>query len=135
VTQGLITLAAAEGYPESVRRLDRFLGDHSITPLLRLDHAAAAAAYGLSLRPLLLVVFGDPRVGSRLMEENPAAGIDLPLKLLIWQTAIDGVRVGYNDPAWIATRHGLRQSHSSEQTMAALLRKMAHAVAGAQVSC
>lgn len=135
MTEGLITLAAADGYPESVRRLDRFLAEHSITPLLRLDHAAAAATYGLPLRPLLLVVFGDPRVGSPMMQENPAAGIDLPLKLLIWKSAIDGVRVGYNDPAWIVARHGLRQSHSSEESMAALLRKMAHTVAGAPVSC
>ena len=64
--------------------------------MLRIDHSAAAAAAGLQLKPLLLLLFGDPKVGTSLMQEKATAGIDLPLKLLVWETEDGAVWTGYN---------------------------------------
>ncbi len=73
----------------------------------RIDHAAGAADVGSALRPTTLLVFGNPAAGTPLMQAAQTAGIDLPLKALVWQDAAGVVHVSYNDPAWIAMRHGL----------------------------
>jgi uncharacterized protein (DUF302 family) len=76
----------------------------------RIDHAAGAAAVGLSLRPTELLIFGNPKGGTPLMQDNQTAGIDLPVKALVWQDAEGRVWLGYNDPRWIADRHGLGEA-------------------------
>ena len=65
------------------------------------------ASVGLPLRPTTLVVFGNPAAGTPLMQAEQTAGIDLPLKALVWQDAGGAVNLSYNDPAWIAARHAL----------------------------
>jgi uncharacterized protein (DUF302 family) len=71
------------------------------------DHAAAAAEVGLELRPTKVIIFGDPRGGTQVMTAARSAGIDLPLKALVWQDAEGRTWLGYNDPKWIAARHGV----------------------------
>ncbi|MDH7972835.1 DUF302 domain-containing protein [Sphingomonas sp. AR_OL41] len=132
--KGMISVASVGTFAATVDRLDTALHDRGIAPMLRLDHQAAAAAVGLSLRPLLLLLFGDPRVGTVLMQENPTTGIDLPLKLLLWESGHDEVWVGYNDPAWIRARHGLSQPPAASFKMAALLHDLALRAAGKTTS-
>ncbi len=72
-----------------------------------IDHAAGAAAVGLSLRPTELLIFGNARGGTPLMESVQTIGIDLPLKALVWQDASGITWLSYNDPNWFAKRHGL----------------------------
>src|SRR4029450_12973509 len=74
----------------------------------RIDHAAGAAAVGMPLRPTELLIFGNPPAGTPLMQAEQTIGIDLPLKALVWEDASGGVWIAYNDPAWLAVRHGLR---------------------------
>lgn len=107
MADGLIAIASAGSYAATVERLDAVLAARKIVPMLRWDHAAAAATVGLMLPPSLLIVFGDPRVGTVLMQEQATIGIDLPLKMLIWEDADGTVQVGCNDPAWVRARHGL----------------------------
>jgi uncharacterized protein (DUF302 family) len=76
-----------------------------VTVFARVDHAAGAAGIGLVLRPTTLVVFGNPAAGTPLMQAAQTAGIDLPLKALVWLDDAGAVHLSYNDPAWIATRH------------------------------
>lgn len=130
IVDGLISVASTDGYAATVARLDGALGARAITPMLRWDHAAAAADVGLALRPLLLIVFGDPRIGTALMQDKPTTGIDLPLKLLIWEADAGQVMVGYNDPAWIRARHALGPVPAASGGMAAMLHALALAVAG-----
>jgi uncharacterized protein (DUF302 family) len=127
---GLISLPSVDGYGPTVERLERAFADRKIVPMLRWDHAAAAAGVGLELRPLLLVVFGDPKLGTALMQKAPTAGIDLPLKLLVWKDASEQVLVGYNDPAWLRARHGLMPVPGPSGGMALTLREIAAAAAG-----
>ncbi len=125
LVEGLVSIASAGSFAATVERLDNALQKHGITPLLRLDHATAAADVGIALRPLLLILFGDPRVGTPLMQRNPTAAIDLPLKMLVWEDITGDVHVGYNDPAWIRTRHGLGEMPGVSGKMVALLHDLA----------
>jgi uncharacterized protein (DUF302 family) len=104
---GLVTLPSVNDVATTLARLLAALAGKGITVFAQIDHAAGAASVGLSLRPTTVVVFGNPVAGTPLMQAAQTAGIDLPLKILVWQDARGGVRVSYNDPAWIAARHGL----------------------------
>ena len=86
-------------------------------------HAAGATSAGLELRPTTLVVFGNPVAGTPLMQAVQTAGIDLPLKALVWQDAQGAVHLTYNDPVWIAARHGL--DRGAEQAVAAMAAGLA----------
>ena len=78
-----------------------------MTVFARIDHAAGAAAAGLPLRPTELLIFGNAKAGTPLMQANQAIGIDLPLKALVYEDAAGKVWLSYNDPHWLAQRHEL----------------------------
>jgi uncharacterized protein (DUF302 family) len=104
---GLVTLRSANDFATTLDRLSGMLKQKGVTVFATVDHAAGASRGGLALRPTTLVIFGNPAVGTPLMQAEQTAGIDLPLKALIWQDADGAVKLSYNDPAWIAARHAL----------------------------
>jgi uncharacterized protein (DUF302 family) len=104
---GLITLSSRYPTPDTMERLLAALAKRNMTVFARIDHAAGAASAGLELRPTEVVIFGNPKGGTALMQDRQSAGIDLPLKALVWQDADGKALLSYNDPAWIAQRHGL----------------------------
>jgi uncharacterized protein (DUF302 family) len=104
---GLITLRSAGDVAATARRFREAAGNAGLTIFADIDHAANAAAAGLSLRPTRLLVFGNPRGGTPLMQLEQRAGIDLPFKALIWEDAGGTTWLSWNDPAWLATRHSL----------------------------
>ena len=91
--------------------------------LARIDHAAAAATAGLALRPTEVLIFGNARAGTPLMQTAPTLGIDLPLKALVWQDEAGATWLAFNDPMWLAARHGGESEHEP------ILRAMAEALA------
>jgi uncharacterized protein (DUF302 family) len=107
MVDGLATVQSAHGPKETMDRLAAAVTSRGITILARIDHAAAAAAVGMTLRPTELLIFGNPKAGTPLMQADQTIGIDLPLKLLVWQDEEGATWIGYNDPEWLATRHGL----------------------------
>ena len=107
MADGLMTIPSGFAAKETMDRLEAAVKAKGLTVFARVDHAAGAAAVGLSLRPTELLVFGNAKGGTPLMVENQTAGIDLPLKALVHQDADGKVWLSYNDPAWIARRHGL----------------------------
>lgn len=129
---GMIVLESAFGPAETVDRLVAAIGEHGMAVMARVDHAAAAAKVGLDLRPTEVLIFGAPRGGTPLMQAAQTAGIDLPLKALVWQDAADRTWVGYNDPHWIATRHGASiGGDATAGAMTAALTAIAAAATGA----
>lgn len=78
-----------------------------LTIFARVDHGAGAVQAGLPLRPTELLVFGNARGGTPLMQAAQTVGIDLPLKMLVWEDASGTTWLGYNDPHWLAERHGI----------------------------
>jgi uncharacterized protein (DUF302 family) len=115
---GLITIASTHSVEDTIGRAEAIVKSKGLTVFARIDHAAGAKDAGLSLRPTLLLVFGNARGGTPMMEANQQAGIDLPLKLLAWQDGAGKTWLTYNDPQWIAQRYGL--SHEVEPTVKAL---------------
>ena len=107
MVDGLTTIPSSFAPKETMDRLEAAVKAKGLTVFARVDHAAGAAAVGLPLRPTELLVFGNARGGTPLMEANQTAGIDLPLKALVYQDADGKVWLAYDDPAWIARRHGL----------------------------
>ncbi len=103
---GLITLPSAHGVKDTVDRLAAEVTAKGLTVFARIDHAAGAKEVGLALRPTELLIFGNAAGGTPLMQVLQTAGIDLPLKALAWQDADGKCWLSYNDPAWIAQRHG-----------------------------
>jgi uncharacterized protein (DUF302 family) len=104
---GLITIASRFTVKETTDRLAATVTSKGMTVFARVDHGGGAAQVGLPLRPTELLIFGNARGGTPLMQAKQAVGIDLPLKALAWEDADGKVWVTSNDPVWIARRHGL----------------------------
>lgn len=107
---GLITVGSAFDVATTLGRLTKALEARGVTVFASIDHAGGAASVGLPLRPTTVVIFGSPVAGTPLMQATQTAGIDLPLKALVWQDANGRTQLSYNDPAWIAARHGIGDS-------------------------
>ena len=103
---GLVTLKSPHPPAETAARLEAALKQRNLTLFARIDHAAGAARIGQTLRPTEVFIFGNPQGGTPLMGCQQTAGIDLPLKALIWQDTNGQTWFGYNNPAWLAARHG-----------------------------
>jgi uncharacterized protein (DUF302 family) len=104
--EGIKTIESAFGPKDTMDRLEAAVRARGMTVFLRLDHAAGAAQAGFFLRPTELMIFGSARSGTPLMHAKQTIGLDLPLKVLVWQDATDRTWLAYNDPLWIVARHG-----------------------------
>ena len=104
--EGLITRQSNYTPAQTMQRLMDALAKRGVPLLAHIDHAGAAAKAGLALRPTDLLIFGNAKAGTPLMAKAQTMGIDLPLKALIWQDADGKTWLGYNDPAFLARRHG-----------------------------
>jgi len=123
-----VSLRSANSVRVTTDRLEAALRAKAITVFARIDHAAGAASVGMSLRPTELLIFGDPRAGTPLMQADQTIGIDLPLKALVWQNAMGDTFLSYNDPAWLAKRHELGgETEAALGNMAAALDGVAKA--------
>jgi uncharacterized protein (DUF302 family) len=125
-SDGLITIKSAFGPEETMSRLEAEVQAKGMTVFAHIDHAAGAAAVGLPLRPTDLLIFGNAKGGTPLMQSVQAIGIDLPLKALVWQDAAGTTWLSYNDPSWLARRHALDEpTEAAVKAMAAALHALA----------
>ena len=115
--EGLTTVPSNAGPHETMNCLEAEIKSHGMSVFARINHAALAAEAGLTLNPTELIVFGNPRGGTPLMQANQTVGIDLPLKALVWQDASGKTWLSYNEPAWLAKRHGLGGAECNVTTM------------------
>jgi uncharacterized protein (DUF302 family) len=104
---GLIAVKSPRGVDESMNRLEALVRQRGLNVFARIDHAAGASRIGASLRPAQLLIFGNPQGGTPFMQCAQEVGIDLPLKALVWEDATAQVWIGYNDPGYLARRHGV----------------------------
>jgi uncharacterized protein (DUF302 family) len=109
-----------------MQKLIAAVTEKGLAVLAHVDHAGAAAKAGLALRPTDLLVFGKPEGGTPLMQAEQTMGIDLPLKALVWQDQDGKTWLGYNDPGWLAARHGVENNKvvgAMREMLAALAAK------------
>lgn len=107
--EGLIAVKSPHSVTVTMDRLEALVKQRDLTVFARIDHAAGASKIGQTLRPTMLLIFGNPQGGTPFMQCAQTAGIDLPLKMLVWEDASGQVWLGYNDPAYLASRHGVAQ--------------------------
>jgi uncharacterized protein (DUF302 family) len=123
---GLITIKSSNGPEETLNRFEAEVRGRGMTVFAHIDHAAGAAAAGLSLRPTEVLIFGNVRAGTPLMEATQTVGIDLPLKVLVWRDENGATWLSYNDPVWLAERHGIMpESAGTLRQMSAALANLA----------
>jgi uncharacterized protein (DUF302 family) len=124
---GLITLQSSYGPEDTMNRFEAEVRTQGMTVFAHIDHAAGAAGAGLPLRPTDLLIFGNAKSGTPLMQANQTVAIDLPMKVLVWQDASGVTWLSYDDSSWLAKRHGLgpQEATATVQTMAAMLSALA----------
>ena len=128
-SENIVQLAASGGADQVEARLHEALDGHGLQLFARIDHAAGARKAGLELQPDVLLIFGNTNVGTPLMQADPRVGIELPLRMLIWQDD-DGTHVGYFDPRELAGRYALDGHQKTLERQAAVLDRVAAAAAG-----
>ena len=118
--EGLIVSQSRHGLQDTLDRFEVAIARYGMAIFARIDQGAAAEKAGLHLRPTVIVIFGNPRTGTPLMQAVPTIAIDLPAKAVVWQDEAGATWLGYNDPAWIARRHGLPDDGSADVMVEAL---------------
>jgi uncharacterized protein (DUF302 family) len=129
IVEGLTTVPSRFGPKETMDRLATEIQAREMKVFARIDHAAGAAEVGLTLRPTELIIFGNARGGTPFMQSVQTVGIDLPLKVLVWEDAAGKTWLSYNEPSWIARRHGLRNAEQVVSKMGAALSAIARKAA------
>lgn len=126
---GLVAIKSPHSPKDTMDRLEALLKQKSLTIFARIDHAVGAARVGQTLRPTEVLIFGNPQGGTPFMQCAQTVGIDLPLKALVWQDESGQVWLGYNDPSFLAQRHGASQCPVTEDLRKALAGFAREAVA------
>ncbi|MGC1781148.1 MAG: DUF302 domain-containing protein [Acidobacteriaceae bacterium] len=104
---GIVSLPTDHSVDETIPRLEALLHEKGIKIFALVDHSGEAAKAGMQMRPTKLLIFGNPKAGTPLMQASPSIAIDLPLKLLVSEDANGQVWIAYNDPAYLQHRHSL----------------------------
>jgi len=121
--EGLITKTSSHNVQETMNRFEKIVKDKGFSVIARVNHAAAAKKSGATLRPTELLIFGNPKLGTQLMQSNQSIGIDLPLKVLIWEDEKGVVTLSYNDPSWLKKRHAIADRDKAFAKMTGALDK------------
>ena len=107
---GVVSLASPHDFDGTTARVVSGLEHAGMTIFTRIDQQSVAESVGLAMRPMMLVLFGNPEAGTPLMQAYPTLAIDLPLKALIWEDAHGQVWVSTNSPEYLQRRHGMAKT-------------------------
>ena len=129
---GLVTKKSKYSAAETLDRLEKVLKEKGINVFARISHKKNAEGVKLSLRPTELLIFGNPKLGTHFFTSNQKAGIDFPMKMLAWEDEKGQVWLTYNDPAYLAKRHGIKDRDDVAKKMAGALAKFSDIASGAK---
>lgn len=126
---GVIAAKSAYGMEETVDRLKKDIAAKGITFFQQIDQSTLAAKAGIELRPSILLIFGNPPLGTQFITANPQAGLDWPVRLLVYRDEKGAVWTAYTDFAWVAKRHGVNtrdaQFHMASEVAASIVSSVA----------
>lgn len=122
---GLVVLESPVSVAETLDRLEATIEENGLIVVARVDHAANADGADETLRPTELLIFGNPALGTQLMQTTQTIGIDLPQKFLAWEDESGQVLLAYNDPAYLADRHGIGETDETIQQVSDALAMLA----------
>lgn len=124
----MLTHTSSKGYAETLSQLLAAIAGRGLTVFAQFDHAAGARQVDMELAPEIVVVFGNPRAGTPLMQDDPRVGIELPLRILVWSSD-EATMIGYNDPRAFADVYAVGDHAQMLDAMAALLSELAQEAA------
>lgn len=127
---GLVNKKSHFSVKVTLDRLENALRKKGITIVTRWSHHAGAKKAGIPLRPTELLIFGNPKLGSHFFTSQQTAGIDLPMKALAWKDEKGQVWLTYNDPTYIANRHGIDNRPAIVKKMTGALNKLSNVATG-----
>ena len=121
---GMISKKSAHSVKVTLDKLEAVLKKKGITVAVRWSHSDNGNKAGIPLRPTELLIFGNPKLGTHMFTSNQTAGIDLPMKALAWEDEKGQVWLTYNDPAYIAKRHNIKDRAKIVAKMTGALDKL-----------
>jgi uncharacterized protein (DUF302 family) len=124
---GLVSVKSSHDVITTANRLESALQAKGVIVFARIDHAQGAQRVGQTLKPTLLIIFGNPAMGTPLIQRSRSMGIDLPLKALIWEDSEGQAWFSYNAPDYLARRHGITEMGEAIQKMEKVLSNFAMA--------
>lgn len=127
---GLISKKSKYSVTETIDRLEKVLKEKGITVALRWNHSDKANKVGIPLRPTELLIFGNPKLGSNFFTSQQTSGIDLPMKALAYKDEKGQVWLTYNDPKYLASRHGIKDRAEVVAKMSKALDKFSSVATG-----
>ncbi|HHJ14559.1 MAG TPA: DUF302 domain-containing protein [Gammaproteobacteria bacterium] len=127
---GLVRMKSHYNFEQTIGRFQDAVRAAGMTVFARIDHHKGAASAGLEMKPVSVLIFGNPKVGTQLMQSAPSAGIDLPMKVVVIEQAPGEIELIYNDPAWLAQRHGIEDRKKLVKKMQQTLSSFAEAATG-----
>ena len=126
---GLVKKLSAHSVQTTMDSLENLVRNKGLTVFVRIDHAAGAAEVGEEMLPTQLLMFGNPAIGTNLMTSQRTVGVDLPIKVLIWEEPDGKVWIAYNDPAYLAKRHGIDDRDAVLDKMGRVVKGLVSAAA------
>ena len=127
--EGIVLVNSAHDVKTTADKLEKILTEKGVTVFARVNHAAGAESIGQTLRPMELLVFGNPKLGTPLMQQKQEIGLDLPLKALVFQGEDGKTYIAYNDPAFLSKRYGVTEPANVFQQMSGALKNFTAAAA------
>jgi uncharacterized protein (DUF302 family) len=121
----LVTIESQYSVAETADRLENIIKDKGLTFFTRIDHAENAKGVGLELKPTQLILFGNPKVGTLLMQCQATVAIDLPQKALVWQDDEGKVWFSYNNPEHLKELHSMQGCEDVIEKISGLLSGLA----------
>ena len=129
--EGIITKQSTKNFDDTYTSLVEILTNNpNLKIIAQLDHQANAASVGLELGPTRIIMFGNPKLGTPLMQSTQTTGLDLPQKIMVWQDEEGSVNISYNDPVYLQKRHGIDGKDEVLAKITGALDKISSAAAG-----
>ena len=126
---GMTIVPSANDVTATTNKLEALISDKGMKVMARVNHTANAQSVGMELRPTELLIFGNPEAGTKLMLSSQSMGIDLPQKMLVWESEDGKVYIGFNDPAFLKARHSTEGCDKIFETITGALTNFAKAAA------
>jgi uncharacterized protein (DUF302 family) len=125
---GIVNVKSAHPIGETIRRLKQDIKDKGIMFFSEIDQSKLAADAGIKLSPSVLLVFGNPPLGTQFITSNPNAGLDWPVRLLVFENEKGEVWTAYTDFDWIARRHGIMDREAQFKMASAVVASITSSV-------
>ncbi len=129
--QGVVTKKSVKNFEETYNTLIEVITNNpNLKIIAQLDHQANAASVGLTLNPTRIVMFGNPKLGTPLMQNSQTTGLDLPQKIVVWQDDEGAVKISFNDPSYLQKRHSITDKDDIIQKVSNALNMITNKAAG-----